>query len=110
MSKPLILMFLRVSLGWLLVIWGVNRIVNVEHGLAIAERFYFGFMAAEMLMPLLGMLQVVVGLLVVVGFWRRGVYPVQLLVNGASLLAVMASVVDPWAGCSRAPMRSSIRR
>jgi hypothetical protein len=37
-----------------------------------------------------------VGLAVVFGFARRWVYPLQVLLNGASLLAVMQSVIDPW--------------
>jgi uncharacterized membrane protein YphA (DoxX/SURF4 family) len=37
-----------------------------------------------------------IGLAVVVGFARRWAYPLQVLLNGASLLAVMQSVIDPW--------------
>lgn len=37
-----------------------------------------------------------IGLLVVIGLVRRWVYPLQLVINGASLLAVSASVIDPW--------------
>lgn len=90
------LLFLRVSLGWLLVIWGADKLFNVEHGMAVANAFYFGFLAGENALRVAGALQMLVGLAVVVGFARRWVYPVQLLLNGASLLAVMQSVVDPW--------------
>ncbi|EWH02081.1 hypothetical protein [Halomonas sp. BC04] len=34
-------------------------------------------------------------MLVIVGFARRWIYPLQILLNGASLLAVSASVIDP---------------
>jgi len=43
-----------------------------------------------------GALQILVGLLVVLGLARRWTYSVQLLLNAASLFAVMKSVVDPW--------------
>jgi putative oxidoreductase len=96
MTKTLSLLLLRLSLGGLLLIWGVNKIVNIDHSLAIADNFYFGFLAAETLLPLAGAGQMLVGLLVIVGLLRRWVYPLQLVLNGASLLAVGASVIDPW--------------
>lgn len=94
--KAWTLLFLRISLGWLLVIWGADKIFNVEHGMAVANKFYFGFLASEMLLSIAGILQVLVGLAVVVGVFRRWVYPAQILLNAASLFAVFASVIDPW--------------
>lgn len=90
------LLLLRVSIGWLLVVWGADKIFNVEHGMAVASKFYFGFLAFESALQVAGVLQLLVGLAVVFGFGRRWVYPVQVLFNGASLLAVMQSVIDPW--------------
>jgi len=90
------LLLLRISLGWLLVIWGADKVFNVEHGMAVANKFYFGFLAAESALQLAGILQVLLGLLVVFGAMRRWAYPLQLLLNGASLLAVAQSVIDPW--------------
>lgn len=90
------LLFFRISLGWLLVIWGADKIVNVEHGIAVANKFYFGLFGNAALMQAGGVLQVLVGLAVVVGFARRWVYPLQAVFNGASLFGVMQSVIDPW--------------
>ena len=90
------LLLLRISLGWLLVIWGADKVFNVEHGMAVANKFYFGFLAAESAMQVAGTLQMLVGLAVVLGFARRWVYPLQVLLNSASLLVVFKSVVDPW--------------
>lgn len=94
--KNITLLLLRISLGWLLVIWGADKVFNVEHGMAVANKFYFGFLAAESALQVAGVLQILLGLAVVVGFARRWVYPVQLLLNSASLLAVFKSVLDPW--------------
>jgi putative oxidoreductase len=94
--KNITFLLLRISLGWLLVIWGADKVFNVEHGMAVANKFYFGFLAAESALQVAGVLQILIGLAVVVGFARRWVYPIQVLLNGASLLAVFKSVVDPW--------------
>ena len=89
------LLLLRVSLGWLLVIWGADKVFNVEHSVAVANKYYLG-LGTESILQLGGVVQRLVGLLIVVGFARRWVYPIQVLFNGASLLAVMKSVIDPW--------------
>lgn len=94
--KQWTLLLLRISLGWLLVIWGIDKVVNVEHGMAVANKFYFGMLAVDNLMQAAGALQVIAGLLVVFGLMRRLVYPIQLLLNGVTLLAVAQSVIDPW--------------
>lgn len=94
--KQITLLMLRVSVGWLLVIWGADKVFNTAHGMAVANKFYFGLFATESLLLIAGLLQVLVGLAVVVGFARRWVYPVQILLNGASLLVVFKSVIDPW--------------
>ncbi|WP_079204741.1 DoxX family protein [Pseudomonas sp. CC6-YY-74] len=90
------LLFLRLSLGWLLVIWGADKVFNVAHGMAVANKFYFDFLSIESVLRVGGVLQMLVGLAVVLGFARRWVYPAQVLFNGASLFAVMQSVIDPW--------------
>lgn len=90
------LLLLRVSLGWLLVVWGADKIFNTAHGIAVAEKFYFGFLASEMVLPIAGVLQVLVGFAVVIGVLRHLVYPLQLILNAASLIAVAGSVIDPW--------------
>lgn len=94
--KKITLLLLRVSLGWLLVIWGADKVFNVEHGLAVANKFYFGFLATQSAMQIAGVLQILIGLAVVVGLARRWAYPIQVLLNSASLLAVVKSVLDPW--------------
>ncbi|WP_324733204.1 DoxX family membrane protein [Pseudomonas paeninsulae] len=90
------LLFLRLSIGWLLVIWGADKVFNVAHGMAVANKFYFDFLSIESVLRVGGVLQMLVGLAVVLGFARRWVYPAQVLFNGASLFAVMQSVIDPW--------------
>jgi len=37
--KPISLLLLRVSLGLLMLLWGADKLVNVEHGLRVSEGF-----------------------------------------------------------------------
>lgn len=90
------LLALRVSLGWLNVIWGVDKLTNVEHSRNVAEAYYLGLGTGVSFLTVAGVLQIALGLLVVVGLFRRVTWPLIALVNGATLLAVWKSIVDPW--------------
>ena len=104
------LCILRISTGWLLVMWGLDKLVDVDHGVAVADAFYFGIGSSALFLSAFGVLEAVLGVLVVLGLWRRRVYPVMFLILGVTAVAVWRSVLDPWAGSSRAPTCSSTRR
>jgi putative oxidoreductase len=93
--KTASLLLLRVATGLLMVTWGVDKLINPAHGAAVAERFYLGVLASESVMPVLGSLQIVLGLLVVAGLLRRFAYPALALITGATLLGVWRSILDP---------------
>jgi len=90
------LLLLRLSLGLLMVFWGLDKIVNVAHGVAVAETFYLGLVTAPGALRIFGGFQVVIGLLIVLGWMSRITYPVLLAITGVTLLGVWRSVVDPW--------------
>ncbi|NAO95617.1 DoxX family membrane protein [Halomonas sp. MG34] len=93
--KALTLLFLRISLSGLMLFWGANKFLNTEGSVAISEKYYLSFMSAEALLYLFGAVQIVIGLLVLVGLMRRWVLPLQVAINGASLVAVFPSIIDP---------------
>ena len=90
------LLLLRVSTGWLLVMWGLDKMVNVEHGQRVAESFYLGVGTQAIVLHVLGGLEVLLGLMVVVGLWRRLAYPATFVVLLITALAVWRSILDPW--------------
>ena len=93
-TNPLLL--LRISLGLLMFIWGVDKLVNVKHGLEASRYFYFGAFDSAVLLQAFGAAQMAFGVLVVLGAGRRFAYPALLAITGATLLGVWKSVVDPW--------------
>lgn len=90
------LFLLRVSTGWLLVLWGIDKLVNVEHAIGVAQTFYLGIGATTWFLNAFGAFEILLGLLVVLGAWRRIAYPVALLTLGISGLSVWKSILDPW--------------
>jgi len=96
MMRPFTRAFLRVSIGYLLVIWGVDKLVNPAHGLAVSDRFYLGVLSSAALMPIFGIAELVLGGLVIVGLWRRYTYLVVVAIAAITAAGVWRSIVDPW--------------
>lgn len=87
---------LRASIGYLLVIWGADKLVNPAHGLAVSDGFYFGWFSRPWLMTAFGVVQVLLGLAVMAGIWKRYAYPATAAITGTTLVGVWRSIVDPW--------------
>lgn len=90
------LLFLRITLGLLILLWGADKLVNVQHGIAVSQKFYLGVASVPLLLQAFGVLQVLLGLAIVFGYLRRIAYPILLVITGLTLLGVWRSVVDPW--------------
>jgi len=87
---------LRVSIGYLLVIWGVDKLVNPAHGLAVSDHFYLGALTFPGLMPVFGVAELILGGLVIVGVRRRYTYPVVVIIAAITAAGVWRSIADPW--------------
>jgi putative oxidoreductase len=90
------MLVLRISLGLLMLIWGVDKLVNVEHGMLVSERFYLGAFSVPALLHAFGVAQMALGVLIVMGLFGKYLYPVLLVITGVTLLAVWRSIIDPW--------------
>ena len=90
------LFLLRVTIGWLLVLWGIDKFQDVAHGQAVAEAYYFGIGTQAALLKVFGAVQIVIGALVVVGLWRKRIYPVMFAILLFTTIGVWKSIIDPW--------------
>lgn len=90
------LLVLRVSLGLLMLIWGIDKVVNVEHGMLVSEHFYGGLFSIVSLLVAFGIVQMALGALIVVGWLLRWAYPALIAITAVTLLGVWKSIIDPW--------------
>jgi uncharacterized membrane protein YphA (DoxX/SURF4 family) len=95
-SRALSLLLLRVSMGLLMVWWGVDKLRDVEHGMEVSAGFYAGLFSSRTLLQGFGVLQIALGALVVLGVARRVAYPALVLVTATTAAGVWRSIVDPW--------------
>ena len=90
------LFLLRLTTGWLLVLWGIDKLQNVAHAQAVAETYYFGIGTQMLVQQIFGVLETLLGAMVVLGRYRRKLYPVMLVVLFFTTIGVWKSIVDPW--------------
>lgn len=94
--NALSLALLRLTLGVMLFWWGTDKIMNVEHALAVSDNFYLGVVSHPGLLPVLGAVQMVLALVFLLGYKRAWVDPVVVLIYLVTAVGVWRSLLDPF--------------
>lgn len=90
------LMLLRVTLGGLMVWWGLDKLVNIEHAIRVSSSFYLGLFDAPTILKGFGVVQIAMGAMVIIGLMRRQTYLLMLAITTVNVFAVGKSILDPW--------------
>lgn len=90
------LLFLRFSTGLLVVLWGLVKVIEPAIGMGVANKYYGGVGGANMLQMPWGVFQIAVGVLVILGLFRRYIYPLQALILCLGALAIWKYLLDPF--------------
>ncbi|WP_425410788.1 hypothetical protein [Hyphococcus sp.] len=93
--KAGLLLALRATTGALLIIWGVLRVMNTETAVGLSEKYYSGMLSSEALILPLAFGQIALGGLVILGLFRKIIYPLQALVLIAGAVAIWKFLADP---------------
>ena len=93
--RALILLLLRASTGLLLIIWGLPRVFTPELGQKLSDTFYMGLFNGQLLHQAMGATEAILGLLVILGLFRKYTYPLQAIVLGFGLFTILPYIVDP---------------
>lgn len=93
--KPILLLALRASTGLLLIIWGSIRAYSPEMGVKLANKYYSSALDVEFIQGAYGWAQIILGILVIAGVFRRFVYPLQAIVLVGGAVAIWKYLLDP---------------
>ena len=93
--KAASLLLLRVGTGLLLVLWGGLRVMSPAAGPGLATKYYGGFLDLQSLQIGFGVAEVVLGVLVVVGLFRRISYLLQALILVPGAIVLWRYLLDP---------------
>ncbi|WP_371225953.1 hypothetical protein [Roseovarius sp. 2305UL8-3] len=95
-AQRLSLLFLRVATGFLLVWVGLRAIVEAKAPFGVGRNVDLDATTNVILGYGIGAAQVVIGVLCVIGLWRRYVLPLQALIHGFTAASVWWAIVDPY--------------
>ncbi len=93
--KAASLLLLRIGTGLLLVLWGGLRVMSPAAGPGLSNKYYGGFLDLQSLQIAFGVAEVIIGLLVVVGLFRRISYLLQALILVPGALVLWRYLLDP---------------
>ena len=93
--KPASLLLLRTGTGLLLILWGTLRVISPAAGPGLASKYYGGFLDLQSVQIGFGVVEAIIGLLVVVGLFRRASYVLQALILIPGAIVLWRYLLDP---------------
>lgn len=90
------LLFLRFSTAMLIILWGLVKAMMPAVGVGVADKYYDGVGGASILQMPWGIFQVIVGVLVILGLFRRYIYPLQAAILCLGAAAIWKYLLDPF--------------
>lgn len=94
-ARPASLLLLRIGTGLLLVVWGSLRVISPATGPGLAGKYYGGFLNVQSLQIAFGAAEVLIGLLVVGGLFRRVSYLLQAIILIPGTILLWRYLLDP---------------
>jgi putative oxidoreductase len=92
---PLALLFLRLGVFIVMLMWTLDKLVRPEHAAKVFEKFYF-LSPSTGLLYLFGVVELVLVLAFVAGYMKRWTYGAVLVLHTLSTLASFGKYLDPW--------------
>lgn len=95
MLRSISLLIMRVGTGLLLVVWGMVRVVG-ERGEMLADKYYGGLGSQATLQMAFGWAEIALGLLVVLGLFRKYTLAASALILVGGALPIWRHFLDPF--------------
>lgn len=89
------LLMLRVTLGFFLLLWGIEKFVIPERTVGIFGKYY-GMTIEVSLAPLIGAAECLLAIAVLAGLWRTWSYGIATLIHAYSVISSWEALIDPW--------------
>jgi len=93
---PLALLLLRLSVFVVMFVWTIDKFVEPQHASKIMAAFYSISGVGEVLIYLLGVIELAIILAFVLGFAKRWSYGLVLLLHAISTLASYQKYLNPF--------------
>lgn len=92
------LFFLRISVSLVMLIWGIDKIINPEHAKKVFSHFYLISDIGERSLTIIAIIQIIITLLFLIGFKKRITYGAIFILHFISTLSSYQQYFNPWKG------------
>ena len=93
---PFSLSLLRIGVGIVFFMWTLDKLLNPEHAASIFERYYLTPGLSTSLMVGLGVVQMVLVLSFLAGFFRTWTYGIITVLHTVSTVSGYKQYMNPW--------------
>lgn len=90
------LFYLRISVALVLIMWTIDKLVNPAHGAAVYEHFYFIPGLGENIMTIIGVAELVLIALFLIGRFKNITYLIVLIIHAVSTLTPFMTYLEPF--------------
>lgn len=94
--KAVTLLLLRLSTGIYLILWGLVKLQSKDMAVGVSDKYYGGLLSADIVNYGVGAIEVIIGVLVVLGLMRSIAYAGQIVFYLIGALAIIVNLVDPF--------------
>ena len=93
--KAISLLLLRLSTGIYLMLWGFMKLGAKDKAVGVSDKYYDGLLSADLVNYSVGGVEMLIGLLVVLGLLRSIAYLGQLAFYLVGAAAIITSLINP---------------
>ena len=92
------LFYIRISIALVLIMWTIDKFINPAHGVGVFEKFYFIAGLETQIMTIIGVLEMALIALFLIGRFKNITYLAVLIIHAVSTITPYGVYLDPFAG------------
>ncbi|MGF1515216.1 MAG: hypothetical protein ACFB5Z_16170 [Elainellaceae cyanobacterium] len=93
---PLGLFLLRISVFLVLLMWAIDKFVRPEHAAAVYQNFYLIGGLGNAVFYIIGVIQLAIIVLFLLGLWKRWTYGLVLFMHAVSTFSAFRQYLSPF--------------
>ncbi|GJM04786.1 MAG: hypothetical protein DHS20C09_07770 [marine bacterium B5-7] len=92
------MLFLRASVFLVILMWTIDKFVNPDHAAKIYEKFYFMPGLESLVIYAVGVVEIIILILFLIGFKKKYTYGAILALHTVSTLSAFGQYLSPFEG------------
>ena len=92
---PLASLALRICTAYFLIVWGMSKFLTTGQSIKL-YRYFYGLELLEIVPKLMGAGEILIAILILLGFVRVISYAAGLLIHATTMVIIFPNIIDPF--------------